>query len=67
MRNIIENICISCSCNEQEAQEYLDSELSNLRELQQLNDLRESDIESACSGLGLELDYMEYFITRLAC
>lgn len=64
---IIERICNSCSCNEQEAQEYLDDEIRNLRELQELNDLRESDIESACTDLGLELDYMEYFITRLAC
>ncbi len=67
MRNIIENICISCSCKEQEAQEYLEDEMRNLRDLQSLDDLQESDIENACSSLGLDFDYMEYFITRLAC
>ena len=64
--NIIELICNSCSCGKTEAQEYLDSELQNLRELQELDDLRESDIELACSNLGLDLDYQEYFINRLA-
>lgn len=64
--NIIELICNSCSCGKTEAQEYLDSELQNLRELQELDDLREDDIELACSNLGLDLDYQEYFINRLA-
>ena len=64
--NIITLICNSCSCGKTEAQEYLDSELQNLRELQELDDLRESDIELACSNLGLDLDYQEYFINRLA-
>ena len=35
-------------------------------ELQELDDLREGDIELACSNLGLDLDYQEYFINRLA-
>ena len=64
--NIITLICNSCSCGKTEAQEYLDSELQNLRELQELDDLRESDIELACSNLGLDFDYQEYFINRLA-
>ena len=64
--NIINLICSSCSCSQAEAQEYLDSELRNLRELQELDDLREDDIELACSNIGLDLDYQEYFINRLA-
>lgn len=64
--DIITLICNSCSCGKTEAQEYLDSELQNLCELQELDDLREGDIELACSNLGLDLDYQEYFINRLA-
>ena len=30
------------------------------------NDLREDDMETACLNLGLDLDYREYFINRLA-
>ena len=64
--NIIELISNSCSCSQTEAQEYLDSEIRYLRELQEVDDLREDDIEMACSNLGLDLDYQEYFINRLA-
>lgn len=64
--DIIEMISNSCGCSKTEAQEYLDSELQNLRELQELDDLREDDIETACLGLGLDLDCQEYFIHRLA-
>ena len=48
---IIERICNSCSCNEQEAQEYLDDEIRNLRDLQLTNDLRYNDFEVACQSL----------------
>lgn len=65
--NIINLICSSCNCSQAEAQEYyLDSEIRNLRELQELDDLREDDIDMACSNLGLDFDYREYFINRLA-
>ncbi len=64
--DIISLIGSSCSCNHAEAQEYLDDELRHLRELQEMDDLREDDIEMACSNLGLDLDYQEYFINRLA-
>lgn len=64
--NIIELIGNSCSCSRTEAQEYLDSEVKYLRELQEVGDLRGDDIEMACSNLGLDLDYQEYFINRLA-
>ena len=64
--NIIEQISNSCSCSHMEAQEYLDSEIRYLRELQEADDLREDDMETVCLNLGLELDYREYFINRLA-
>lgn len=63
---IINLICSSCGCNRTEAQEYLDSEIRTLRELQEVDDLREEDMEAACLNLGLDLDYQEYFINRLA-
>lgn len=37
-----------------------------LRELQEADDLREDAMETACLNLGLDLDYREYFINRLA-
>ncbi len=64
--DIINLICSSCNCGQADAQEYLDSEIRNLHELQEADDLREDDIELACSNLGLDLDYQEYFINRLA-
>lgn len=63
---IIKTICNSCSCNETEAQEYLDDEIRNLRELSDLNDLRYEDMEQACADLGLENDYVPYFINVLS-
>lgn len=64
--NIIDLICNSCGCGRTEAQEYLDAEIRYLNELQNVDDLREDDIEMACCNLGLDLDYQEYFINRLA-
>lgn len=63
---IIRTICNSCSCNETEAQEYLDDEIRNLRELSDSNDLRYEDMEQACADLGLENDYVQYFINVLS-
>ena len=63
---IIKRICNSCNCNEAEAQEYLDDEIRNLQELRELDDFRYSDMEQACSNLGLENDYVEYFIQVLS-
>ena len=64
--DIINLICSSCNCGQAEAQEYLDSKIQNLHELQEVGDLRGNDIETACLNLGLDLDYQEYFINRLA-
>ncbi len=63
---IIENISKSCSCTAEQAREYLDDELRYLRELSEADDLRYGDFEMACSNLGLENDYIEYFINRVA-
>ena len=43
------------------AKEYLNDEIRHLRELQEVNDLQERDIELSCSGLGIEAECMEYF------
>ena len=59
--NIISLISSSCGCSQTEAREYLDSEIRYLCELQE-----EDDMETACLNLGLDLDYREYFINRLA-
>lgn len=64
--NIIKRICNSCCCNEQEAQEHLDGEIRNLKEMQRLNDLRYDDFEVACDSLGLDHDYVAYFIEVIA-
>lgn len=64
--SIIKRICHSCSCNEQEAQEYLDDEIRNLQELKELDDLRYNDMEVACNNLGLEQDHVQYFIHALS-
>lgn len=63
---IISAIGNSCSCDSRQAQEYLDNETDNLRELRDLGDLRYSDMETACDNLGLERDHIEYFINVLA-
>lgn len=64
--DIIGLISRTCSCDMQTAQEYLESEVRHLQELQKLGDLREDDLETACGNLGLDYDYMEYFINRVA-
>lgn len=64
---IIERICGSCGCDEATAKEYLNAEIRYLRELQEVNDLQESDIEQSCSDLGIESECMEYFIMALTC
>ena len=59
-------ISTACSCDGQTAQEYLEAEVRHLQELQELSDLREEDLYAACSNLGIEDDYVEYFINRVA-
>lgn len=64
--DIVELISMTCSCDGQTAQEYLETEVRNLQELLELDDLREDDLYMACSNLGIEDDYVEYFINRVA-
>jgi len=63
---IVEQVAKTCKCTSEEANEYLTSEVENLRDLQELNDLRVSDFGVACDNLGLEHDYIDYFISVLA-
>ena len=63
---IIENICTACHCGERRAGEYLDAELRSLGELRDAGELHYGDLETACSGLGLEYDSIDYFMAALA-
>ena len=60
-KEIIERICGSCNCDGATAREYLNDEIRHLRELQEVEDLQESDIEQSCSDLGIESECIEYF------
>lgn len=67
---IIELITITCSCSEEEAREHLTNEVENLKELRELEEeglatLEYRDFEYACDNLGLDHDYIEYFLTQL--
>ena len=57
--NIISLICNSCGCGQTEAQEYLDSEIRYLRELQEADDLREDDMETALSLIHICVHWKE--------
>ena len=60
-KEIIEKICGSCNCDEATAKEYLNDEIRHLRELQEVEDLQEIDIEQSCSDIGIESECIEYF------
>lgn len=64
--DIIDNIRAACRCGERRAGEYLDAELRSLGELQDAGELHYGDLETACSGLGLEYDSIDYFMAALA-
>lgn len=63
--NIIASIQVSCNCTEEQAQEYLQAEFRYLEDLQKANDLRYSDFEQTCTNLGLDSDWIPYFINEL--
>ena len=68
--NIVELITRTCSCSTEEAQEHLDNEIRNLRELRDLEKedlatLEHRDFEYACDNLGIEHEYVTYFINQL--
>lgn len=64
--DIIELITRNCSCDSDTAREYLESEVRHLQELLELDDLRDDDLEESCRNLGLDYDYVEYFINRVS-
>ncbi|MDR0430352.1 MAG: hypothetical protein LBH58_07760 [Tannerellaceae bacterium] len=64
--SIIDTIRNSCNCDREQAEEHLNNEINNLRELRDLADLRFDDFQQACANLGLETDYVEYFLNALA-
>lgn len=64
--HIIESICAVCHCTTRHAEEYLDNELIRLRALYDAGELCYGDLETACSSLGLEYDYAEYFLAAIA-
>ena len=66
MDKLINNICSACHCGKCKAQKYLDSEIQNLRELRDMGELCYDDLEAACSNLGVDFDYTEYFATALS-
>ena len=53
-------------CAARRAEEYLDNELIRLRALYDAGELCYGDLETACSDLGLEYDYAEYFLAAIA-
>lgn len=65
MTSIEALVANTCHCTEEKAREYIDDELRWLREVRDSGDLRYADLEVACSDLGIENDYVEYFLSAL--
>lgn len=65
-KSIITAVMHGCSCTKQEALEYLNSEVDNLKDYAEIGDLRYGDFRTACNNLGIDADYEEYFINQLA-
>lgn len=66
MESIVKAVMCGCNCDEKDAREIIESELDNLCDLAQADDLRYGDVEDACHNIGIDSDYEEYFITRMA-
>lgn len=62
---IEELVTKTCHCTKEKAREYIDDELRCLREYADSGDLRYADFEVACSDLGIENDYIEYFMSAM--
>lgn len=65
MTDIIERICLSHNCDHRQANIMLNEEIGNLSLLYALNVLRPEHIASACTDLGLDTHYKQYFINIL--
>ena len=59
--DIVNLISTTCSCDKQTAQEYLEGGIVIFRNCRNLATSREDDLYMACSTLGIEDDYVEYF------
>lgn len=66
MKDIVKAVMNGCRCDEKEAREIIESELDNLCDYAQAGYLRPGDIEDACHNIGIDSDYEEYFINRMA-
>lgn len=66
MKDIVKAVMDGSKCSESDAREYIESELDNLCDYAQAGDLRPGDIEDACHNIGIDSDYEEYFINRMA-
>lgn len=63
---IINQVCDSCHCSPKQASDYIDNEIDNLNDLRDVGDLRYEDFEEACHNLGIDNDYVEFFINSLS-
>ena len=66
VQDFIDSLAPEVDCGERRAEEYLAAELRNLRELRDAGALCYGDLETACSGLGLDFDYTDYFCRALS-
>lgn len=64
-QQIIERIALACHLSKDEAREELSAQIRNLKELSSLDALQYSDLEQACSDLGLDADHIGYFMNTL--
>lgn len=62
---MIDDIGRSCSCDERQAQEYLDREVRTLCELRDAGSLRYDNLEEACTALGIETDNIEFLLETI--
>lgn len=65
--NLVALVALACGCTSAQALEYVDNEIRNLTDIAQSeNGLEYRDIEDACSSLGVESDWEEFFINTMA-
>lgn len=67
MKNrLLESIGLSCGCTKKQSREYLDNEISRLKELLYSGDIDYADIENSCMDLGVETDHIEYLLDAIS-
>lgn len=55
-----------CHCMEADAKDYLKFEIENLKSLRDENDLHYEDFIDSCKGLGLDEDYISFFVLQVS-